>query len=304
MKDLVAKILSPTRPLKASGRVFWVRQNIPYSLQLKAELFQQEILGEFRFFGMLRRSQILSLLGDPPTQDLANALNNAKLDLYKKYPDSFLTKNARKEIEAINKRFGEIIMSQAQLDCATLEYYAEKRAAIFILEQLTKEPYDTCEFLFYDGLKQGIGISKIRKIARSDYWHNLWRARNPFKYYPLTDEQITLSYYSNLYKNILKHPECPTTDILEDDDLLDGWLISQSKQNKKKTSYGSKIDSSKEIFVMAQNQDHANEIYGGNSDEARAIQNVRMKQLKNNKSVHFGKFADVQRERMIQNAAR
>ena len=301
----MAKILSPTRPLKARGRVFWVRQNIPYSLQLKAGLFQQSILDEFRFFGMLRRSQIMDFLDNPPIEDLAKSLNNAKLDLYKKHPDSFLTKIARKEIEQINKKLGDIIIGQSQLDCSTLEYYAEKRAAIFILEKLTGESYDVCESLFYSSLKEAVGISKIRKVARSDYWHNLSRAKPPFKYYPLTDEQITLSYYSNLYKNILKHPECPDPTIINDDDLLDGWLIAQSKQSgKKKTSYGSKIDSSKEIFVMAQNQDHANEIYENNSDEARAIQNVRMKQLKAQNAVHFGKFADVQRERMAKNAAR
>lgn len=300
MKDLVAKILSPTRPYKIKGRVYWVRQNIPYELQLKADLFCQELMGEFRFFGMLTRKQIKGLC--PDFEPLEKEMRAAKYDLYKHYPDSFLMKPDRQRIKDITRTINEQAIEYSHIEKNTLEFYCEKRAAIFALEELTGEPYEICELIYQGQFYNNVSVSDIRKLARSDYWQNMVRAKSPFKYLPLTDEQIALSTYSNLYKNIYEHAECPTGDIIGDDDLLDGWLISQNKDNKKKkqTSYGNKIDSSKEIFVMAQGQEHANEIYEMNSEEARAIQQVRFKQMKKQGAVPFGKFADVQRERVVQ----
>lgn len=273
--DLVAKILSPTRPLRVRGRVYWVPQHIPFELKLKAGLIQQKKLEEFRFFGMIRRNSLTPV--DPA---LDEKLRTFKLNLFQKYPDSFLMKNIRAEIKTTQRQMNEQYAAYSILDSVTLESYTEKHAAIYILCKLMKVPYLIGELLYYESVRQSMTITQIRQIARSDRWQNLYKARNPFKT-PLTDEQIALSSFTQMYSNIAKHPECPESPIIEDDDLLDGWLIYQSKKAaKKQTSFGSKIDSAKEVFVMANNQDHANEIYSNNSDEARAIQNVRMKQLK------------------------
>lgn len=300
--DLVAKILSPTRPLRARGRVYWVRQNIPYELKLKAEFVQQKTLDEFRFFGMLKRSLITFYLNNPPITELEEKLRTFKLNLYQKYPDKFLMNNIRGEIKTTQRQLNEIYIAQANLDNVTLEGYAEKRAAIYIIQKLNKVPYHIAELLYYDSMRQAITLSQVREVARSDHWQNIMRAKNPFKYTPLTDEQVALSSFTQLYKNVAKHPEAPEPAIINDDDLLDGWLIAQSKAQKKQSSFGSKIDSAKEVFVMAQGQEHANEIYENNSDEARAIQNVRMRQLKKEGTVPFGKLAD--QRKAINNAQR
>lgn len=296
MKDLAAKILSPTRPLRVKGRVYWVQQKIPYDLQLEAGLVYDTIVDEFRFFGMLRRAEINNII-NAPFSELDKALSDFKFQLYQKYPDEFLQKPARSGIKSTIRQLNEWYSQYAFLDGATLESYAEKISSIFIIRKLGKYPYRIAEKLYYEQIKRAVPLSDIRKLARSDYWQNLYNACRPFKS-PLTDEQIALSSFTRMYANIQKHPECPDSEIIEDDDMLDGWLISQSKQNKKKSvSFGKKIDSSKEIFIMASNQDHANKIYDMNTEEARAIQNVRLKQIKKQGAVPFGKLADVQRER-------
>lgn len=295
MKDLAAKILSPTRPLRVKGRVYWVKQQIPYDLQLEAGLVYDTIVDEFRFFGMLRRSEINAII-NAPFSELDKSLSDFKLQLYQKYPDEFLQKPARSGIKSTIRQLNEWYSQYSFLDGATLESYAEKISSIFIIRKLGKYSYRISEKLYYEQIKKAVPLSDIRKLARSDYWQNLYNACRPFKS-PLTDEQIALSSFTRMYANIQKHPECPPTEIIDDDDMLDGWLINQSKQNKKKApSFGKKIDSSKEIFIMASNQDHANKIYDMNTEEARAIQNVRLKQIKKQGAVPFGKLADVQRE--------
>lgn len=291
--DLVAKILSPTRPLKARGRVYWVRQNIPYELKLKAEVVQQQVLDDFRFFGMLKR-EFVPHYAPLPIKELDAKIRELKLNLFQKYPDSFLMGNIRGELKTATRQLNEAYSIYSSLDSVTLESYAEKRASLYIMRQLTKTPYGIAELLLYDSMRKAVTISQIRKVARSDSWQNLYSARNPFRHFPLTDEQIALASFTQLYRNVNKHPESPEPAIIEDDDLLDGWLIWQSKNVKKKeTSFGKKIDSAKEVFIMAQGQEHADEIYKNNSDEARAIQNVRMKQLKQEGKLPYGKLKDV-----------
>ena len=299
MQDLVVKILSPTRPVKYNGRVYWVRQNIPLQLRQRAELLRENIMREFRFFGMLRRDEIWGLLGNPPVKELEKKLNDTKLQLYKKYPDEFWTKNSRKEITDILRQLNSILINYSVLDSVTLEYYAERQAAIYVTSKSAKVDLETAYFIHQKLALDGIPVSEIRKLARSDYWQSLYDAKNPFRYFPLTDEQIAISSYTRLYRNLHKHPEAPPPDIVNDDDLLDGWLISQSKPKRKDMSFGHKIDSAKEIFVMAQDKEHAKSIYEMNTDEARAIQQVRMKQLRNtNGGVPFNKLADVQTQRL------
>ena len=296
MKDLAAKILSPTRPLRVKGRVYWVQQKIPYDLQLEAGLVYDTIVDEFRFFGMLRRSELNNII-NAPFSELDKALSDYKFQLYQKYPDEFLQKPARSGIKSTIRQLNEWYSQYALLDAVTLESYAEKASSIFIIRKLGNFSSRLAEKLHYAQIKEGVTIQDIRKLARSDYWQNVYNACRPFKA-PLTDEQVALSSFTRMYANIQKHPECPDPEIIEDDDMLDGWLISQSKQNKKKSpSFGKKIDSAKEVFIMASNQDHANKIYDMNTEEARAIQNVRLKQIKKQGAVPFGKLADVQRER-------
>lgn len=299
MQDLVVKILSPTRPVRFNGSIHWVRQNVPLKLRQRAELLREDIMGEFRFFGMLRRNEIWGLLGNPPIKDLEKKLSDTKLQLYKKYPDEFWTKNSRKEIKDILRQINSILIEYNLLDAVTLESYAEKQAAIYTTSKLAKTTLDTAYFLYHRLILDGVPVSEIRKLARSDYWQSLYDAKSPFKYYPLTDEQIALASYTRLYRNLHRHPEPPPPDIVNDDDLLDGWLIAQSKPRRKEMSFGHKIDSAKEIFVMAQDKEHAKSIYDMNTDEARAIQQVRMRQLRStNGGVPFSKLADVQTQRL------
>ncbi len=294
MKDLAAKILSPTRPLKVRGRVYWVKQNIPYDLQLKAGLVYDTIIDEFRFFGMLRRNDIAAFI-NPPFKELDKNLQDLKLRLYQKHPDEFLQKPIRSELKATLRQLNEYYLQHSFIDSATLEAYAERRSSIFIFGQLANTNSLIAERLYRAYIKDSVTLTEIRKLARSDYWQNLAAASKPFKYYPLTDEQVALATYTRMYLNISKHPECPDADIINDDDLMDGWLIAQNKQRKKTApSFGSKIDSAKEIFIMAKNEDHAKQIYDMNSDEARAIQNVRLKQIKKQGAVPINKLAGTQ----------
>ena len=87
-----------------------------------------------------------------------------------------------------------------------------------------------------------------------------------------------------MYDNIQESMDCPPDEVIEDDDMLDGWLLVQKKKREQeqaenevanKTS-NNKIANSDEIFVMAGTQEDANKINSSNTYHNQQIKKQRM----------------------------
>lgn len=68
-------------------------------------------------------------------------------------------------------------------------------------------------------------------------WRARWNAStktgSPLFDGPTTDwniNQVALVYWSSFYDNIYEHPERPEAKIINNDDLLDKWVESKSKE--------------------------------------------------------------------------
>ncbi len=318
MKDLIAHILSPHRLVRVEGKTYKVKQNVSWELAEEAQLIESEYLKTHRFEKILRRSQvepILERLGFAISTipALQEKIKELKKDLYRKFPDLIAQRPYRSQLLGAKKELTSLYGEINTLDTHTLEFYAE-RAAIFHrlkhcvvgIKRSQQEDYAFIERLYYRLIRQSVSREEIRHMARNDYWRQYWSVKktNLFKYQPLTDEQLALCTYSKMYDNIFNHHEAPPQPVIDDDDMLDGWLLIQQVERgkKKQPSYGHKIDSSKEIFVMAQDQEHANAIHDMNEPEQRAVQRMRQRQLSQHGQLSYGKFADVKGN--MQNATR
>ncbi len=110
-----------------------------------------------------------------------------------------------------------------------------------------------------------ISDGDIRELARTDPWKLIWLGRKSegsvfnIPAVDLTNEQRILSIWSNVYDNIHEHPDCPADEIINDDDMMDGWMLVQKR--KRDASRGvavvdglvqnEKIRSAEEVFVPA-----------------------------------------------------
>jgi len=313
MKDLVARILSQYLTVRVRGKTYQIRQNVPWELRLEAQALQDNIIDQYRFDKFIRRVQvepILERLGFAISslKPLQERIKTLKQDLYKKYPDLFSQRPIRNELRGAKKELNGLLQEIAMLDTHTLEFYAERMGTFHILSKsisrIKSPSYQLIESLYWGILRQQVNMESIRGIARTDWWRTYWTVKKSaaFRYDPLTDEQLTLSSYSRMYDNVYRHHEAPPQPVIDDDDMLDGWLFLQQQPKKKDPSYGHKIDSSKEIFVMVKDQEHANSIYEMNEPEQKAVQRVRAKQLQQHGTLNFGQFADTQRN--LQHATR
>jgi hypothetical protein len=151
----------------------------------------------------------------------------------------------------------------------------------------------------------------VRELARSEPWRSLWvlNDSDTFNLFQNTKENRELSIdqknllvWSKMYENIHESPECPTDEIIEDDDLLDAWFIIQKEKREKEklssevndTIKNDKIKNSSEIFMVAKNKDHAREIDSMNSVGSTIVKNKRSNLLKEKSTVNQFEFQDEQ----------
>jgi hypothetical protein len=149
----------------------------------------------------------------------------------------------------------------------------------------------------------------IRDLARNEPWKTHWvinkggdnlflnsdKERSP--------EQRAIFIWSRMYDSISESIEAPSESIINDDDALDGWLITQrrrreAEKNEKdvegKIAGNEKISNSAEIFVMAGNQKDAGKIDDANSYTAKKIKDSRTNYIHAKGSeVKQGEFKDV-----------
>lgn len=159
-----------------------------------------------------------------------------------------------------------------------------------------------------------IDPKKIREISRTMPWVNQWAAGKangsvfPVSAVELTVPQQLLLMWSKMYDSISESPDCPESFIIEDDDMLDGWLINQRKKRKEETAKktienitkNQKINSAEEVFIMAESYDEAKEINSINTIHSKNIINQRLSKVVTEGEVSVKDFDDIKRKKQMQ----
>jgi hypothetical protein len=162
-----------------------------------------------------------------------------------------------------------------------------------------------------------ISENDFRDISRNDPWRSIWNSHkaegslfgvSPIDY---TDEQRTLVSWSTLYDNIFQHPKCPSDEIIADNDMLDGWMITQRREREIASTNSDadelvknpKIRGSQEVFLVAETPDDARKVLSLNSDVAKATQKSRFAKLNKLGTVDEADMPDT-KQRIKMQAAR
>lgn len=143
----------------------------------------------------------------------------------------------------------------------------------------------------------------IRELARSEIWRVPWAASRKgvgdLFDKPLTqisDVQRLLVAWSLIYDSAYESTECPSQDIINNDEAFDEWLKDSSKkrdQSKTKIT-NKKIENSKEIGIMVSNIDDAKKVFEKNTSESQKILENRNKVISEKGVITEGQLPDVQ----------
>jgi hypothetical protein len=200
----------------------------------------------------------------------------------------------------------------------TREYIAGYQRDLFVLSRMARlnkkrvnwyeinitEVYQLLQLSF-------LSPNLIRELARSNSWLNYYATckRNKMKIFNnrLTMEQRLILQYTTFYENIRKHPDCPSDEILEDADALDGWIIlknreAEAEKGKKKVAsmVHGKLSKAAEVYLPAKDIDEVKKIESLNPPVVQRIKKQREKQLQKHGTLRQDQFIDVQTDLLQQ----
>lgn len=300
------------------------------SIKYQAELLYNSIINEEKFHNWIREENLTNTMialgvwhqnTNTLLEQLDKKLDNLKVDLYQNRLKSKEIERIRKKIGSTHREIDTINSTKHSFFSNTLEGYAESIKNEFIIcstlyknnrKAFLNNQKDSASYTHFNNIiseinKHILTIKDYKNIARSQLWKSYWNSgdkNNVFCKYSidLTDEQRSLLNISRMYDSIYEHPECPESNVISDDDMLDGWMILQrrnAEKSKKQKSFGNnKISNAGEIFVVTDNIEDVENIVDLNTDENKAILMEKLRYINSNKDSKVEDFnlPDVQRD--------
>jgi len=252
-------------------------------------------------------------------KELNKREEDVKVDLYSNATDPKQVSRNRSILKMVREKLSDTIHKKYLYDSVTARGYASEIKAQYLLSNTVykdgRKVWDSYEKADYAVLNEIMGyvyrmspsLEDIREIARTDPWRSYWTAdkTNPIgkPVIEWTDNQRALVAYSRLYDSIYESGECPADEIIEDNDMLDGWMIKMrrerdSEKNKKniENTLGKNLQNSKELFIVANTQEHADKINAMNDEVAQRIKQQRAAVVQQQGEAKDIQFSDVQVE--------
>jgi hypothetical protein len=148
-----------------------------------------------------------------------------------------------------------------------------------------------------------INDKTCRELARTEPWKSLWilNESNTFNLFAnkdreLSHDQKNILIWSRMYDNVQESMDCPSDNVINDDDMLDGWFILQRRKREQEKNENEldklppNIANKQEVFLMAKNKKDAERINDMNSTHAKMIKlerNTKIKQQGGAKQLDF-----------------
>lgn len=244
-------------------------------------------------------------------------LKNAKVRLFQKYSNKVERVKTKKYIEFVKEQIDEMSKIRMSLDFLTAENIAEHLQLIYLIERSCyfdierQNPYDFAQYSlsqiakFYS--KNIISMLDLRNLSKDEPWFTMWQTRRAngkiFDNFPLTNDQEQLIGWTLMYDNIRESPECPSNNILKDNDAIDGWMIHTKKKRDneklkrdKEAGLSDRTRNADEVYLMASNMEEAKEIYGMNDDYGHAMKTKRFAFLHKYGEASVGQLPDIKQK--------
>lgn len=255
-------------------------------------------------------------------KQLPDLIEDIKIDMYNNSWDELKIIQLRSNLKKVKLELLQLYSEKHQYDYTTANGVSNFMKNYTIVENSvklakTKEQYDWADVSIISLMghreKNTIMDEDVRNIAKYSEWKGIWySAKTNGNLFgrascDMTSEQKRLVFWSAFYDNVGEHPECPPDKILEDDDIIDGWVAIQRRKKEKEKAQqdtqkkitNSKIQNSSEIFIVARDEKHANDIESLNSPQSAALKQARVNQIIKNQNMKDSDFKDVKAKIMM-----
>ena len=329
---LVNKIILGETHFQISGKEY-IHKPASRATLYKAELVYQDTIEENKYLGLLSNNEVKpTLIGlglwsadsDKVLEGCEKAIKDSCVELYRAAFDFKRQKDIRRRLESLRHRQSDMITRLRYFDSATIEALATLQKTQYIIvnsvydengKLIDADDVPLLTRIINEINKYNISIDDFKQLAKTDPWRSIWSVDNINIFgkpsCDLTDEQRTLVSLSKFYDSIYEHPECPSDNVLNDNDMLEGWLILQqrereaSKKQKSADNILGLTDKMKnavgnDVMIVANSPEEAFEINSQNDMSSQIIKRERMAVIKQKGTAEDMDFRDIKLEALKQ----
>lgn len=254
--------------------------------------------------------------------DSKELLDKTKIQYFLNFNTASVKPQIKNSIDNLNKTINGLYNEKYSLNYLTLENYAQNiKNQILVSSMIYNDDNvrvfepdidnidsDLLEKFIREIYNNSLGQEAIKKLARHEIWRSYWGS-NKDKIFSgsvvdWTDEQRSLVNFTRTLDSIREHLEAPEEEIINDDDALDGWMLYQHekaiKEKKQKhitEKYGLNNKNGQEVFILANNQEEAKEIFSLNDRTTmREIKEMKQVVNKSDELINWAELPHVKRE--------
>jgi len=265
--------------------------------------YSEEIMTEEDMDRWMLENELWTIHDDKREEGIKKDLEKLKVEIYNSRDNEKLVKNIRAYIRAGELQLSSHLNKKYMYHQNTCEGVASSERLAWIIKNTTysnNEPYNfedvSLQYVVDEWQSSFISESKSRELARNEPWKSLWVIRENcgltlFANPPnteLTYNQKNLLVWSQMYDNIQESMECPNKEVIDDDDMLDGWFIIQHQKREKdrvekefeNNTQNEKIKNASEVFIVSNDNKKLSKINDMNDPMSKAIKRQRQDVIK------------------------
>jgi hypothetical protein len=252
---------------------------------------------------------------DEKIKGLEKDLERLKIEIYEARNNEQLKERIRLYIRAGEKQLAQQLSKKTQFFSNTCEGISTAEKTSYLIKNTTylnDRLYDFDEGSLHVVVSEWhdsfLTEKQCRELARTEPWKSLWVISEKSgielfqnaKTHDLTYNQKNIVIWAQMYDNIQESLDCPASDVINDDDMLDGWFIIQGKKREKEKAEqefensvkSGKIKNASEVFVVANSKKDKDRVESMNNVHGSNIKRQRDALIKQRGSVEQQQFLD------------
>lgn len=284
VNDKKYKVIYPSLEVKYRGEELYVEI-------MEDSKYDTEYLDNNQVDNILRYQKIWNNDMQERLDSCIKIIEQYKMELYKEYFNGEKRDQIRKILDGVRNSMQELSEIKHSMDYLKLEFFASSMKNQYIISQrilnldgsrVFDEDYrslDSRELSkFLKPIEEKTVTAKdLRDIVKGDTWSAYTVQDKIFgPSIDLNDDQRNLLALQRMYSNVRQHPECPSDEIINDDDALDGWFLFQKDKQKKDKIKNSllskvrgKIKDHSSVFIFTQDEEESKAIWDMNNIEGK-----------------------------------
>lgn len=312
--DIKYKIVQPSIDIRYEAEIL-------YDTIIEDNKYDKRWMTEHEINIYLDYNNIWNKIKEQELKKLEKTVEDFKIELFLNYSDEKKKVFFKKQLTQFRKKIDELYKEKNCMSHLDIKTHATSIKNEFILMNtiydhsnnlVFNNPYsETSEhkklqLFIAEILEYNITPDLMRKLVKSDFWRSYVSAVNlQIDIHKINDDYRHLVSLHKMYDNVRQHPECPTEQVIDDDDALDGWFLNQHRKvekEKKKNAildkFGGNIkEKAGEVFVMTQDLEEMKDIYDLNDpNQKRNIREIITFGSKSKDGIKWQDLPFVQRE--------